>query len=132
VFTKLTPNLMVPDVDEATEYYAKLGFNRVVRVPTEGGVAEFGILVAGNVELMLQSRDSIAEDLPPVLSQPYGGGCIIYIEVDDIKNLHDSLAGQVEVVVPLRETFYGSTEFYLRDPYGYTIGFAQPNRSDGN
>jgi len=130
VFTKLTPNLMVPDVDEATEYYRKLGFSRVVRVPTEGGVAEFAILVAGSVELMLQSRASIAEDLPPVESQPYGGGCIIYLEVDDIKGLHDSLAGQVDVVVPLRETFYGSTEFYLRDPYGYTIGFAQPSKSD--
>jgi uncharacterized glyoxalase superfamily protein PhnB len=130
MYAKLTPNLMVPEVDQATAFYEKLGFSRVVRVPKEGGTAEFAILVADRIELMLQSRESIGTDLPPVSEEPYGGGCILYIEVEDIKSLHESLAGEAEVIVPMRETFYGSTEFYIRDPYGYTIGFAQSNKSD--
>jgi uncharacterized glyoxalase superfamily protein PhnB len=130
MFTKLTPNLMVPDVDEATAFYEKLGFSRVLRVPKEGGTAEFAILVADRIELMLQSRESISTDLPPVSQQPYGGGCILYIEVEDIRSLHESLAGEADVIVAMRETFYGSTEFYIRDPYGYSIGFAQPNKSE--
>ncbi|MFJ5228155.1 VOC family protein [Streptomyces sp. NPDC088400] len=120
----------MPDVDETTEFYEKLGFSRVVRVPKEGGVADFAILVAGNIELMLQSRENMSTDLPPFSEQPYGGGCILYIEVDDVKALHDSIASQVNVVVELRETFYGSTEFYVTDPNGYAIGFAQSNTEE--
>jgi catechol 2,3-dioxygenase-like lactoylglutathione lyase family enzyme len=130
MFVKLTPNLMVPDVDEATGFYEKLGFTRVVRVPAEGDHADFAILLGDAVELMLQSRESIRTDLPPVVKAPYGGGCILYLEVDDILGLHASLADQVEVIVPMRETFYGSTEFYITDPNGYTVGFAQPNKTD--
>lgn len=130
MYKKLSPNLMVPDVDEATGFYEKLGFKRVVRVPDEGGTADFAILVADDVEIMLQSRESISTDLPPVHPQPYGGGCILYIEVEDIHALHASLAPHVNVIVEMRETFYGSTEFYIADPYGYTVGFAQSNPTD--
>jgi uncharacterized glyoxalase superfamily protein PhnB len=125
MISKVTPNLMVPDVDEATKFYELLGFQRVVRVPDEG-VADFAILVNGGVELMLQSRDNLASDLPTVSKEPYGGGCVLYMEVEDVQAVHDKIAGSAKVVVDLRDTFYGSREFYILDPNGYTVGFAQP------
>lgn len=122
---KLTPNLMVPDVDEATTFYELLGFHRVLRVPEEG-VADFAILINGGVELMLQSKANLTTDLPPASKEPFGGGCILYMEVADIQAVQDTLAGKANVIVELRDTFYGSKEFYVADPNGYIVGFAQP------
>jgi hypothetical protein len=33
-------------------------------------------------------------------------------------------------VKPRHETFYGSTELYVREPGGHTVGFAQMNAQE--
>jgi hypothetical protein len=36
----------------------------------------------------------------------------------------------MEIVVPLRETFYGAIEIFIREPGGNVIGLATPAKSD--
>ncbi|MFY9806459.1 MAG: VOC family protein [Pseudonocardiaceae bacterium] len=124
MFSKLTPNLKVPDVKKAVEFYESLGFTTVATVPEEG-IASFAILVDGPVELMLQSGESLVEDIPAAGEREIGSSIVLYLDVDDIQALHDRVAGKAEVVVPMRDTFYGMREFYITDPHGYLIGFAQ-------
>jgi len=56
-----------------------------------------------------------------------GGGTSTYrlsVWVDDIDRAEQAAKG-APVVKPRDRTFYGSTELYVRDPGGNTIGFAQ-------
>ena len=122
---KLTPNLMVEDVDRSIEFYGgKLGFQVVVTLP-ETGTKDFAIISQGDVQLMLQSKTSLQEDIPVVGERSIASTTICYIEVEGVEKLRHHLSDDVDVVVPLRKTFYGMTEFYIRDPDGYVLGFAE-------
>jgi uncharacterized glyoxalase superfamily protein PhnB len=126
MFKKMTPNLMVPDVDEATEFYRGiLGFEVLVTVP-ETTPRDFALLQRGDVELMLQSKRSLETDLPTVAARSVGAASIIcYIEVADVAALYDAVRQRVHVVKPLASTFYGMSEFYVQDPHGYVFCFAE-------
>jgi hypothetical protein len=52
----------------------------------------------------------------------------LYLEVDDIEATIARLDG-VEIVVPKRETSYGATECWVREPGGSMVGFAQFKKS---
>ena len=129
MFSKLTPNLMVPDVKKAAEFYESLGFTTVATFPEEGNPS-FAILVDGPVELMLQSGESLAVDIPSAGEREIGSSIVLYLDVDDIEALHAAVAGRADIVVPMRDTFYGMREFYITDPHGYVIGFAQKVKDD--
>jgi hypothetical protein len=49
---------------------------------------------------------------------------LVFIEVADVAEVARRLEG-VDVVVPMRKTFYGSEEFFVRAPCGTVVGFAQ-------
>ena len=46
------------------------------------------------------------------------------IEIADLDTVERALT-DVPVVKPRHDTFYGSTEIYVREPGGNTVGFAQ-------
>jgi len=123
---KLSPVLYVEQIEPCLPFWERLGFSRTAEVP-EGNALGFVILARDGVEIMYQSRASIAKDLP-VLA-PKGGafsksGVGLYIEVADLQQVLPTLKG-AEVVVPLRKTFYGATEIFVREPGGTVVGFAQ-------
>jgi uncharacterized glyoxalase superfamily protein PhnB len=125
MFKKLTPNFMVEDVDKAIEFYRDvLGFQVVHTVPGEG-ITNFAILHEGGVEIMLQAKKSLLEDVKSVGEQDISASIICYLDVDGIQDLYDRIHDKVDVVEPMRKTFYGMNEFYIRDPYGYVLGFAE-------
>ena len=49
---------------------------------------------------------------------------MLFITVDNLDEVEPALAG-APVVKPRHDTFYGSTEIYVREPGGNTVGFAQ-------
>ena len=53
-----------------------------------------------------------------------GHSVALFITVDDLDTIEKALAG-APVVKPRHDTFYGSTEIYVREPGGNTVGFAQ-------
>ena len=62
---KLTTLLVVDAIEPALPAFGKLGYEVTVRVP-EKGTLGFVILAGGPGALMLQTRASLAEDLPAV------------------------------------------------------------------
>src|SRR5690242_12703960 len=62
---KLTPLLVVDDVTEAMKPWLELGYAVSVSVPDEGPPG-FVILSGAAGELMLQSKASLADDMPVV------------------------------------------------------------------
>lgn len=52
-----------------------------------------------------------------------GHSVTLFLTVDDIDAVERAMAG-APVVKPRHETFYGSTELYVREPGGNTVGFS--------
>jgi hypothetical protein len=129
---KLTPVYVVERIEPCLEFWVgRLGFEKVVEIP-EGDALGFVILSRGNVEIMYQSRQSVAKDIPA--RAPADAGPVppngTYIEVSDIDDVEKRLAGW-ELVVPRRKTFYGATEIGVREPAGNLIVFAQMTQGGG-
>ncbi len=123
---KLTPVFVVDRIEACLDFWVRrLGFEKTVEVP-EGDFLGFVILSRGIVEIMCQSRDSVARDMPAVALLPvesgFWGGCDV--EVTDIDDVVRRLVG-LEPWLARRTTFYGATEYGVREPGGNVIIFAQ-------
>ncbi|WP_254863523.1 VOC family protein [Halovivax gelatinilyticus] len=82
-------------------------------------------LTAGDVELMLQEQSSFRADVGALADADLGGSLTLYLRVDDVDDLFDAAADAVDVLDEPAETWYGMREFYVRDPNGYVLGFAE-------
>ena len=122
---KLTPNLMVENVAETLAFYREtLGFEIVTTLP-EKEPFDFAIVHRDGVELMFQSRLSLSENVPALTGSAIGASQTFYIEVEGIRDLYEALREKVEIVVDFHTTFYGTQEFYFRDPNGYILSFSE-------
>jgi len=121
---KLTPILIVDEIEPCLSFWTeRLGFEVTVTVPHEERIG-FAILQKEAVEIMYQSRASVAADVPTVGEAAASwGNPVLFIEVDAIDPLEEALDG-VEVLVPRRTTFYGMDEVFVRAPCGTVVGFA--------
>ena len=120
---RLTPVLMVDAIEPVLDFWMKrLGFEKTLEVPHEGALG-FVALERDGIQLMYQTKASVAADVEPLAASPMRG-TFLFIEVDDLDAVERSLAG-VTAVVPRRSTFYGSTELIVREPAGNAVTFAQ-------
>jgi uncharacterized glyoxalase superfamily protein PhnB len=99
----------------------QLGFEATIQVP-DGDVLGFVILNNGPVEIMYQTRASVAKDVPSMAGFP--SSSILYIHVSDIDQVIAAVAG-APVLVPKRTTFYGATEYSVQEPGGNAVSFSQ-------
>jgi uncharacterized glyoxalase superfamily protein PhnB len=119
---RLTPNLYTDDVAAAVKFWTeRLGFEKTVEVPEDGGLA-FAALQKGNIELMYGSYSSLDND-PGVRDSFQRGTGFLFIEVDDLDAVLTAMKG-APVVSQVHKTFYGATEFTVKDPAGHLITFA--------
>ena len=126
---KVTPVLFVERIEPALPFWVdRLGFTKVAEVPHEDALG-FVILVKDGVELMYQTRASVAADIPPLGQTPMGG-TFLFIEVEDVDAVERALDG-IEPVVPRRKTFYGADEVVVREPCGNVVIFAQMAGEEG-
>jgi uncharacterized glyoxalase superfamily protein PhnB len=125
VLQALTPVLIVDDVEQCLGFWVDgLGFEVTNRVPGDDGKLVFASAQKGPVEVMYQTRKSVADDLPGTAKELNGHSIALFIKVDDLDAVEKSLA-DAPVVKPRHQTFYGSTEIYVKEPGGNTVGFAQ-------
>lgn len=118
---KLTPVLFVEKIEPCLPFWVeRLGFKKTTEVP-EGDALAFVMLTRDNVVVMLQTRASLAKDIPALADER--SRSFLYIEVSDLEEFIQRLEG-ADIVVPVRETFYGAREISVRDPAGNVITFA--------
>ena len=126
---KLTPVLIVEAIEPCLAFWVdRLGFRKTVEVP-EGDALGFVILEKDGVELMYQSRASVANDIP-ALADTRGHSTALFLEVENVSMIERAMQG-VEVIVPRRRTFYGMDEIGVREPGGHAVIFAQPSAPSG-
>lgn len=122
----LSPNIFVRDINNTISYYKQLGFELRATVPEEGDLV-WAMMNCGEVTFMFQSFDSLGEDLPEI-SRLAGGSLLLYIQIEDIRKYHDSIVEKVDVLKGLEKTFYGATEFSIKDLNGYILTFAEEEK----
>jgi len=122
---KVTPILFVENIEPCAKFWVdRFGFQKTAEVP-DGDKLAFVMLQKGNVELMYQSYASADKDVGTTISQVVRKGpTFLYVEVDNLEETINAAMG-MEVVMPKRKTFYGSTEIGIKDPAGHYITFAE-------
>ncbi|RZK38158.1 MAG: glyoxalase [Pedobacter sp.] len=119
----LSPNIYVKDVSNTMEFYRKLGFKSIMTLPEGGEEPVWAMMQNGNVTIMFESIKNIEGRLPEI-SRQIGGSLLLYIKVQDINGLFESMKDQVTVLQEPQKTFYGATEFMIQDCNGFVLTFA--------
>ncbi|MEO8909133.1 MAG: VOC family protein [Gemmatimonadaceae bacterium] len=122
---QLTPVLIVEAVEPCLKFWVdRLGFAITNQVPGPDGKLIFASVQLGAVEIMYQTRASVVGEQPGSAKDLMGHSVALFITVDNLDTVAKSLQG-APVVKPRHKTFYGSTEIYVREPGGNTVGFAE-------
>ena len=123
----LAPVLIVDDVARALSFWSdRLGFTAENQVPGDDGKLVFASVKKDGVELMYQARASVIADNPAAADELNGRSIVLFITLPSVHDL-DTVEQQTKgapLVKPRHDTFYGTTEFYIREPGGHVIGFA--------
>jgi uncharacterized glyoxalase superfamily protein PhnB len=112
----VVPMIHVPDVRVTAEWYASIGFT-VLETVEDDGEMNWADLGFGGSRVMIGAggRASGAERREVDL----------YVTVDDVEAIYRRLAGRVDLVEPVNDTFYGHRIFIIRDLNRFWITFAQ-------
>jgi uncharacterized glyoxalase superfamily protein PhnB len=122
---QLTPVLIVDAVEPCIKFWTdRLGFAVTNQVPDPDGKLIFASVEKEGIEIMYQTRASVISEQPGSAGELMGHSVALFITVADLDPVAKALEG-APVVKPRHETFYGSTEIYVREPGGNTVGFAQ-------
>jgi len=122
---QLTPVLIVETVEPCIKFWTdSLGFSVNNQVPDPDGKLIFASVEKGGIEIMYQTRASVISEDPGAARDLTGHSVALFITVADLDSVEKSLSG-APVVKPRHDTFYGSTEIYVKEPGGNTVGFAQ-------
>ena len=124
-FKKLTPNLIVANVERSLAFYTgTLGFERGMTVPDESPLV-FAAATSGGIEIFFNDAATAVKEYPTFAGKPLGATGTLFIEVDGVDALHDRIKASVKIVMPIVTQFYGMREFAIEDPDGYVITFAE-------
>ena len=121
----LTPVLVVDEVEPCVRFWTdQLGFTLENQVPGDNGKLVFASVKAGDVEVMYQTRASVLAEQPDAAGEFVGHSTVLFITVDNLDQIEKAMS-DAPIVKPRHDTFYGTTELYVKEPGGNRVGFAQ-------
>ncbi len=120
----LSPNIFVNDMKATIAFYELLGFKTTMSVPETGDDLVWAMMVNGGITMMFQTYESLADELPEI-SRKDGGSLLLYINLKNIRDFFEQVKNKVTVLKGLETTFYGATEFSIKDNNGYVLTFAE-------
>jgi len=121
---RLAPVLIVDAVEPCVKFWVdRLGFAAENQVPGGDGTIVFASVKSGSIEIMYQTKASVLSEHPDAGPELTGHSTGLFITVKDLDVVEKAMAG-APIVKARHKTFYGSTEFYVKEPGGNTVGFA--------
>jgi uncharacterized glyoxalase superfamily protein PhnB len=131
-FKKLTPNLVVSDVEASMKFYQTVfGFQTGFAVPDNPPYV-FGSVVSGSggsdggVEIFFNEKNAVEAEYPALVARPIGGTLTLYIEVEGMEDILTAVKRSgAKITMPLKEQFYGMREFAFEDPEGWVVTIAE-------
>lgn len=122
---KLTPNLIVRNVEASLKFYREiLGLETAITVPDQSPYV-FASVSNGSIEIFFNDQKTVAAEYPR-LAATIAASLTLYMEVDSLPAVLERVqkAG-AKISMPVTEQFYGMKEFAFEDPDDYTITIAQ-------
>jgi uncharacterized glyoxalase superfamily protein PhnB len=122
---KLTPNLVVRNVEASLKFYREvLGLESGMTVPEQAPYV-FASVSNGAVEIFFNDQKMVAAEYPK-LAATISASLTLYMEVDSLDDVLKRVqkAGATISIQPA-EQFYGMKEFAFEDQDGYTITIAE-------
>jgi uncharacterized glyoxalase superfamily protein PhnB len=125
-FLRLTPNLVVCDVEKSIRFYCDvLEFELDKHVPEKPPFV-FASVRGGGVEIFLNDYETAVEEYPAFEKVPIGGTLTLYLAMQGVDELHERVrASGTNILMPIETKFYGVREFAIADPDGYVITLAE-------
>jgi uncharacterized glyoxalase superfamily protein PhnB len=120
----LSPNIFVNDLNATIAFYQQLGFKLIVTVPETDADLVWAMMANGGVTIMFQTYTSLGNDLPDISRQD-GGSLLLYIKLKNIRAFFEEIKDKVTILHGLQKTFYGATEFSIKDINNYVLTFAE-------
>ena len=121
----IAPVLVVDRVEPCVAFWVdRFGFDAKNQVPGHDGTLFFASVEKDGIEIMYQTRASVVAENPGAAAELAGRSAVLYFTVPDLDAVEQAVSG-APVVKPRHDTPYGSTEIYVREPGGTTVGFAQ-------
>jgi len=119
---RVTTVLVVDSIEPLLPRWCdQLGFVMLAKVP-RGEQLGFVLLERDGQQVMMQTRASLAEDLPAVAQRE--PQTLTYVDTDDLGACVAAMS-TATVLVPERTTFYGAREVFFADESGRIIAFAE-------
>ena len=119
----LHTNLMVDDVQLTVDFYAKIGFEILQKLPEND--AEWAYVKKDNVRLMFQSTKSLQSEFPELANRKPDAALTLWIQTENIEGYYDEIKDKVNVIRPLGVTTYNkATEFVIQDVNGVVLHFS--------
>ncbi|HET9698344.1 MAG TPA: VOC family protein [Terriglobales bacterium] len=125
-FLRLTPNLVVRDVERSVRFYCDvLGFEVDKHVPDQQPFV-FASIRGGGIEIFLNEQKTVVGEYPAFKDVPLGGTFTLYLAMQGVDELHQEIQKQrIPIVMPIETKFYGVREFAIADPDGYLLTLAE-------
>ena len=128
-YESAAPVLIVEHVEPTRNFFRdRLGFTQTA-VVAHGDSIGFARLEKDGVTIMVQSHESLIDDVGHDEAKALNaaisnrGAAVLYITISDVETLVPQVA-DADVIVPLRKTFYGMHEIWVREPGGHALTFA--------
>lgn len=124
-FKKLTPNLLVANVERSLAFYVDaLGFAKGMTVPDQAPFV-FASVTSGSLEIFFNDAATAVKEYPAFAGKPIGATGTMFVELEGIDAYHDAIRARVTITMPIVTQSYGMREFAIEDPDGYVITFAE-------
>src|SRR5476649_1765051 len=120
----LSPNIFVNNMNETIVFYKSIGFQLIMTVPETGSDFVWVMMTNNDVTFMFQTFESLGDELPDI-SRQNGASLLFYIKLKKIREFFELIKDKVTVLKPLETTFYGATEFSIKDNNNYVLTFAE-------
>ena len=125
--TALAPVMIVEAVEPSVEFWTtRLGFTSENLIPGPDGKLIFASVKKDGVEIMYQSRASVVAEDPSYGVEVKGRTAALFIMLPSMRDLDvvERAVKGAPIAKQRHETFYGTTEFYIREPGGNVVGFS--------
>jgi len=123
----IVPELTVESIERSVNFYSNtLGFSIIAKAP-EDGDAVWAEMSLGDGHIMFQEKGEMFEEIPFFRNHVIGGTMLLVLRIDDsnvVREMWQNLSDKENVVLPVRETDYGTVEFGITDPDGYVLIFS--------
>jgi uncharacterized glyoxalase superfamily protein PhnB len=109
------PIIHVPDVRATVDWYTQIGFTATATYDDDEGRLGFAVLSFGDGQVMFSADGQSSTQRRREVD--------LYLDVDNIDEIFQTLKDRVEVVEDPHDTFYGMREFIIRDLNRFWITF---------